>query len=677
MPDNSTEHIIEQLRAKLDYHNHRYYILNDPVISDSEYDSMFRELINLETANPKLITPESPTQRVGTRAISGFAEVEHQQPMLSLGNVFNKEELKSWFDRTEQTLEGNRFRLASELKIDGLAVALHYENGTLVRGATRGDGIRGEDVTSNLRTIKSIPLAIRHHSVPTRLEVRGEVYLPKSAFAKINASRIEEGEIPYANPRNTAAGSLRQLDPKITSTRPLDIFIYALGNIEGGPSFDSHMDTLDYLESLGFRINPANSTCESLNDVEEYYKSWMETRESLDYDMDGVVIKVDSLAYQRHLGTAGRDPRWAIAYKFPSAQEITRLRDIKVNVGRTGSLNPYAILDPIEIGGATVKLATLHNADDIRRKDIRIGDWVVVERAGDVIPQVLKPVLERRDGQEIAFEMPEKCPICNAKTIQPKDEAATYCPNRTCPAQFVRLFIHFVSRTAMDIEGMGEKLVANLVASKLVSDVADLYSLTKEKLLKVDRMGDKSAENILTSIKDSKSRPFTNVLYGLGIRHVGYETADVLVRSFSNIVNIALASEEQLASTPGIGPKVAQSIRAHFHDKDNLTTVEKLRLAGVELETASTISEIGASILSGMQFVVTGRLDSMSRSDAEGRIKTMGGKTGSRVTKKTNYLVVGEDPGSKLDDGKKLGIKILDEDNFLRLLSGEKDLASH
>jgi DNA ligase (NAD+) len=396
----------------------------------------------------------------------------------------------------------------------------------------------------------------------------------------------------------------------------------------------------------------------------------VEAKKFLDYDVDGVVIKVDSLAYQRHLGTVARDPRWAIAYKFPAPRKITRLRDIKINVGRTGSLNPYAVLDPIEIGGATVKLATLHNADDIQRKDIRIGDWVVVERAGDVIPQVLEPVTVRRNGQEIEFEMPRTCPICNAKTIRPEDEATTYCSNKTCSAQFVRLFIHFVSRTAMDIEGMGEKLASNLVNSKLISDIADLYSLTKEELLKVDRMGNKSAENILTNVQNSKTRPFANVLYGLGIRHVGYETADVLVKSFSHITNIVLASEEQLASTPGIGPKVAQSIRAHFNGADNLRTVEKLRLAGVQLETTSTVAEIGPSILSGMQFVVTGRLDSMSRSEAEGRIKTKGGKTASHVTKKTDYLVVGEDPGSKLDDGRKLGVEIIDENDFLKLLSG-------
>ena len=560
--------------------------------------------------------------------------------------------------------------MVCELKIDGLAVALTYEGGRLVRGATRGNGFHGEDVTSNLRTIKSIPLLVRGNNLPRRFEVRGEVYFPKSGFLKLNEERIAQGEAPYANPRNTAAGSLRQLDPRITASRPLAIFVYALGYAEGGVVPDSHWATLEYLKELGFKTNPANAVCSTLEDVESYYRDWLEKKESLDYGVDGAVVKIDQLSYQRHLGNVGREPRWAIAYKFPATQEITRLLDIGINVGRTGSLNPYAILEPVNVGGATVKMATLHNEDDIRRKDIRINDWVVVERAGEVIPQVVSPVVSRRSGEEREFEMPRLCPVCSTPTARPDGEAMTYCFNTACPAQFARLFMHFVSRGAMDIEGMGERLALAVIGAGLVKDVGDLYSITIEQLLSLERMGEKSADKLIRNVEISKNRPLASILYALGIRHVGYETADAMVRHFGSMDGIAQASEEKLTSVPGVGPKVAQSIAAHFAQESNRVVIQKLHQAGVQMETGATTQDGSGLPLTGLQMVVTGRLDSMSRSQAEDRIKELGGSVGSSVSKKTKYLVVGEDPGSKLEQAQKLGTQILDEAHFLKLLEG-------
>ena len=671
MVDTSTTQRVEELRREINHHNHLYHVLDDPVISDAEYDVLMQELQALEERHPELVTPESPTQRVGAAPAEGFAEVEHQVPMLSLANAFNNEELGAWYRRAQELLEGVTFDMVCELKIDGLAVALTYEEGRLVRGATRGDGQRGEDVTLNLRTIRTIPLAVDRDRAPRRFQVRGEVYFPRSGFERMNEERVAQGEPPYANPRNTAAGSLRQLDPQLTAARPLDIFVYALGYAEDGDMPDNHLETLERLKALGFKANPANALCHTLEEVEEYYQRWLEEKEDLDYGVDGVVVKISPFSYQQHLGVVGREPRWAIAYKFPATQAVTRLLDIGINVGRTGSLNPFAILEPVNVGGATVKMATLHNEDDIRRKDIRIGDWVTVERAGEVIPQVVAPIVARRTGQEREFRMPDRCPDCGEPVVRPPGEAMTYCVNAACPIQFARLLMHFVSRGAMDIEGMGGKLALLLINAGLVKDVGDVYSITKEQLLSLERMAEKSAANILNAIEQSKSRPLPNVLMALGIRHVGLETAQTLVRRFGSLDMIAQATEEDLAAVPGVGPKIAESIAAHFRREGNQRVLAKLTDAGVRMEAEAVAGEARELPLAGMQLVVTGRLSSMSRSQAEDGIKERGGSVGSSISKKTTYLVVGEDPGSKLDQAKKLETPILEEAEFLELLEGQ------
>jgi len=667
MVDQTIIQRVVELRKEIDYHNHRYYVLDDPVISDAEYDKLMTELRGLEEQHPELVAPDSPTQRVGAAPAQGFAEVQHPVPMLSLANAYNDDDLRAWHRRAQELLEGASFDMVCELKIDGLAVALTYENGRLVKGATRGDGIRGEDVTSNLRTIRSIPLAVDAARAPRRFEVRGEVYFPKAAFYRLNEERVANGEAPFANPRNSAAGSLRQLDPRITASRPLDILVYVLGYSEDGNVPDNHWDTMERLKSLGFKVNPTNTLCHTLEEAEAFYRRWMEARDSLDYAADGVVVKINSLPYQQHLGVVGREPRWAIAYKFPATQVVTRLLDIGVNVGRTGTLNPYAVLEPVNVAGATVRMATLHNEDDIRRKDIRIGDWVTVERAGEVIPQVVAPVVARRTGQEREFRMPERCPACQQPLVRFPGEAMTYCVNSACPAQFARLLMHFVGREAMDVDGMGEKLCLALIEAGLVHDVADVFALTREQMLSLERMGEKSAGNIVNAIERSKTRPLPNVLLALGIRHVGLETAQLLVRRFGSLDAIAKTTEEELGSVPGIGPKIAESIVAYFRQEKNLGVIEKLKRAGVRME-APVVPEARALPLAGMQLVVTGRLSSMSRSQAEDRIKELGGSVGSAVSKKTAYLVAGEDPGSKLDQARKLETPVLNEAQFLDLL---------
>ncbi len=668
MVNQTTIQRVEELRKEIHYHNYRYHVLDDPAISDAQYDELMRELQGLEEQYPELVMPDSPTQRVGAAPAEGFTQVEHPVPMLSLANAFNPEDLRAWYRRAQQTLEGATFDMACEMKIDGLAIALTYEYGRLVRGSTRGDGVRGEDVTINLRTIRSIPLIVAGDGVPRRFEVRGEVYLPKAAFQQLNLERVAQGEPPYANPRNTAAGSLRQLDPRITAARPLDIFVYALGYAEGGSMPDNHWDTMQHLKLLGFKINPTSVLCSTLEKVEAYYQRWLEDKESLPYAADGMVVKINPFSYQRHLGIVGREPRWAVAYKFPATQAVTRLLDIGVNVGRTGTLNPYAILEPVNVGGATVKLATLHNEDDIRRKDIRIGDWVTVERAGEVVPQVVAPVVARRTGQELEFRMPDQCPACGEPVVRPPEEAMTYCVNAACPAQFARLLMHFVSRGAMDAEGMGEKLSLTMIEAGLVKDVADVYTITNDQLLSLERMGAKSAANILNAIENSKDRPLPNVLFALGIHHVGLETAEALVRRFGSLEVLAEAAEEELAVVPGIGPKIAESVTTYFGQEKNRRVLERLKLAGVRMEAPVTVQRDMALPLEGKQLVVTGRLASMSRSQAEDRIKELGGSAGSSVTRKTAYLVVGDDPGAKLDQANSLGTQVLNEEQFLKLL---------
>ncbi len=661
---------IEELREQINYHNYRYYVLDSPEISDAEYDQLMRELRRLEEEHPELITPDSPTQRVGAAPLEAFGIVEHPVPLLSLGNVFSKEELLDWHRRISRLIGGEVFNFVCELKLDGLAVALTYVDGRFTTGATRGDGLRGEDITQNLKTIRSIPLTVPKDA-PKRFEVRGEVYLSKTGFRKLNEERANAGLSLFANPRNAAAGSVRQLDPRITAQRPLDIYIYGLGWAEGEVP-QTHWETLNYLKSLGFKVNPHNAFVADIEGVESYHREWLEKRESLEYEIDGVVAKVDSIALQNELGAIGHEPRWAIAYKFPPTQATTRLLDIGISVGRTGTLNPFAILEPVSVGGVTIKQAALHNEDDIRRKDIRIGDWVIVQRAGEVIPQVVGPVASRRTGGERVFVMPSRCPSCGAEVIKPEGEAMSRCVNASCPAQVCENIKHFVSRGAMDIRGVGEKLVVALLKERLIEDAADLYFLKdkRDRLMDMDRLAEKSISNILSAIEKSKERPLSNIIFALGIRHVGEEIAEILAGYFGSMSRLQSASFEELTSIPTIGPKIAESVVAFFRQEQNLKVIEKLRRAGLKnLEKLEAEpSEVRELPLSGQEFVITGRLGAFPRHEAEARIKRLGGVVGSNVTRKTSYLVVGEEPGSKLQKAQALGVRLLSEGDFLRLL---------
>jgi len=658
---------IEELRSLINYHNHRYYVLDSPEISDEEYDELMRELSQLEAEHPELITPDSPTQRIGAPPAEEFGVVEHPEPLLSLANVFSYEDLAAWHRRASNLLGGSYFDLVCEPKIDGLAVALTYIDGLLVTGATRGDGYRGENITHNLKTIRSIPLSVSREKAPPRFEVRGEVYIPREGFKKLNEERAREGLPLFANPRNAAAGSVRQLDSSITAKRPLDIFVYGLGPAEGKAVPDTHWEIMQYLKSLGFKVNPDIALCHTIDEAEEYHQKWVEGRESWPYGADGMVVKVNSIVFQGELGTVAREPRWAIAYKFPAVQGTTRLIDIGINVGRTGSLNPYAILEPVHVGGVVISSAALHNEEDIHRKDIRIGDTVIVQRAGEVIPEIVGPVVSKRTGKEKKFHMPGHCPVCGAEVIKPEDEAMHRCTNSACPAQALEQIKHFVARNAMDIDGVGEKLCQALFEKGLVKDVADLYYLTPKQLLGLEKMADKSVSNVLESIDKSKDRPLARVIFALGILHVGEEYAELLADKFSSIDELAKADEEKLRAIPSIGPKIAESIVVFFRQEGNREIIRKLKEKGVNLEREEARAE--EPPLAGVEFVITGKLESFTRSQAETRVKELGGKAGSDVTKETSYLVVGADPGSKLAKAEKLGIKTLSEAEFLELLN--------
>ena len=658
-----------ELREQINHHNYRYYVLDDTEISDGEYDRLMVELRRLEEDHPSLVTPESPTQRVGASPADGFDQVQHRLPMLSLGNAFNEDDLQAWYRRVKGLLDDADFDLVCELKIDGLAVSLTYQDGVLVQGATRGDGTAGEDVTQNLRTIRTIPMSLLGEP-PPYLEVRGEVYLPLEDFRRLNEGRAERGEPLYANPRNTGAGSVRQLDPKVTASRNMHIWVYSLGDIGETVRPNGHWDSLQWLNGLGFRINPENQICNNLQEAVDYYHSWMEKRHDLPYEIDGVVIKVNPFAYQDSLGVVGREPRWAIAFKFPAEQAVTRLLDIGINVGRTGSLNPYAILGPVVVSGVTVRQASLHNEEDINRKDIRIGDWVTVERAGDVIPQVVGPVLDRRTGQEQVFKMPANCPVCGTQVVKPESEAMHRCPNTSCPVQFFELLKHFVSKGAMDIDGLGGQWCNILIENSLVKDVADLYRLDKEELLKLDRMGDKLATKIMTNVEVSKQRPLHRVLFALGIIHVGSEIAELLTQRYASINEMAEATPEELTEIPGIGPKIAESVADYFAVPHNQQVLKDLGKGGVVLHhDIQDIQEAADDLpFSGKSFVVTGTLSGFTRREAEDRIKILGGNVASAVTRKTDYLVAGASPGSKVAAAGRLGTEILDEAAFLELM---------
>ncbi len=656
----------EELRQQLNYHNYRYYVLDDPEIADAEYDRLMEELRAIESDHPELQSPDSPTQRVGAGPAEQFAVVVHRVPMLSLANAFSEDALRAWHERASR-LVGREVRdFTIEPKIDGLAIMVRYERGRLTVGATRGDGFRGEDITANLRTIKTVPLTL-NGAPPPYLEVRGEVYLSRAAFEKINDERAAAGQPLFANPRNCAAGSVRQLDSRITARRPLDVFIYALGESQGWQP-RSQWQMLEAFGEWGFRTNPNNQRMHSIDDVVKACAGWEHRRESLAYEIDGVVVKINELYLQAELGAVGREPRWAIAFKFPPMQATTLLKSIEVNVGRTGSLNPYAELEPVQVSGVTVKQASLHNEDDIRRKDIRVGDTVLVQRAGEVIPQVLGPILSKRPEWAKPYELPTHCPVCGSPVQRPEGEAMARCTGgfARCVAQRFELLKHFVGRGSMDIESVGEKLAWTLIQTGLVYDPAELFSLRKEQLLALERMGEKSAQNVLDNIVASKSRSLTRVLFALGIRYVGYQNAELLARAFGLMHRLREACLEEIVAVEGIGPKIAESVYAWFRDADNLRIVDKLVAAEVNMVEESAAA---SGPLAGLTIVVTGRLEHYTRGQIEQRIKELGGSVGDSVSKKTDYLVAGDDAGSKLASAQKLGTPILDEAAFDTLVS--------
>jgi len=656
---------VEELKEQINHHNYRYYVLDAPEVSDGEYDELMRELIEIETAHPELVTPDSPTQRVGGEPSESFVPVRHRTKMLSLANAFSFDELSAFFNRISNDLETDQIGLVCELKVDGVALSLVYEHGMYISGATRGDGETGEDITANVKTIQSIPLRLFLEAPPDVLEVRGEAFLSKEQFRQINEEREESGQPLFANPRNAAAGSLRQLDPKIVAKRNLDIFVYAVGHVSGA-EFMSHWEALKYLETAGLKVSRHSKKVGSIKEAYEYCEYWQERRHSLPFEIDGVVVKVDSYKLQERLGATSKAPRWAIAYKFPAEQKTTRLLGIELNVGRTGALTPTAILEPVVVAGSTVSRATLHNEDEIRRKDIRIGDTVIVQKAGDVIPEIVAPVSTKRAGNELEFIMPKECPICGGDVVRPPGEAVARCVNINCPAVIYEHLIHFASRSAMDIEGLGEAVARQLLDKGIIKNVADIYYLDKEKLLNIDHFADKAAENLRSAIERSKGRPLSRVIFALGIRHVGAHVAEVLADNFNSIDKLSRATFEDLVSVQEIGPKIAESIVDFFEEEKNLGVIERLKRAGVRMEqdTASP----GSRSLEGLSFVFTGSLTLFKRNEAEGIVKSMGGKASSSVSKKTDYVVAGENPGSKYDKAKALGVKIITEDEFKRLV---------
>lgn len=662
---------LESLRTSLDRWNYQYYVLDQPTVSDAEYDEAMRELRALEDAYPELVTPDSPSQRVGAPAQTAFAKVVHPVPMLSLSNVFDRASLDAWFGRAQRAAGREQMRLVTEPKIDGLAVALTYVDGVLEVGATRGDGFVGENVTANLRTIKTIPKQLRtakDYPVPSRIEVRGEVYMKKSDFEALNARILEAGGEPFMNPRNSSAGSLRQIDPKKTRERPLSFYTWDIGYLEGFPRPDSHFDTLQMLVQYGFETAPDPMTHDTIDGVWERCEWWLGRRDELDFEIDGVVTKIDSVHLQDEIGIISREPRWATAYKFPAIQKTTVVEDIVVTVGRTGTLNPTAFLAPVNIGGVTVKRATLHNEDEIARKDIRIGDTVVVQRAGDVIPQIVKVIIEKRTGAEVPFQMPERCPVCGTPTKRDEGVAMRYCTNSACPARIREGLHHFVSRGAMDIVGLGDKLADRFVDLGWIHDFGDIYSLDWEQVAALEGLGEKSAENLKSSVDASKVRPIARLLAGLGIPHVGERNASLLAKRFRSIPNLQAATLEEVLEVPGMGGIVAQSVVDFFSDPSNQHVIEKLAQAGVNMSDGEPISEEPGP-LTGKTFVLTGRLEHMTRAEAEELLRSLGASVAGSVSKKTSFVVAGEEAGSKADKAKELGVPILSEQDMLSMVN--------
>ncbi len=660
-----------RLRGLIERYNYRYYVLDDPEVPDAEYDRLMAELRTLENDWPELVTPDSPTQRVGAAPLSAFGQVRHEVPMLSLDNAFTDSEVEDFDRRVREQLELEAVVYAAEPKLDGLAVSLRYQDGVLVRAATRGDGQIGEDITQNIRTIRSIPLRLLGGGYPPVLEARGEVFMPKSGFEELNRRARERGEKPFANPRNAAAGSLRQLDSRITAGRPLDMFCYGVGAVEGDGLPRRHSQILDQLRVWGLRVNPELKVVTGGAGCLAYYRAVLARRDELPYEIDGVVYKVDRLDQQRNLGYVARAPRWAIAHKFPAQEELTRVVAIEVQVGRTGALTPVARLEPVFVGGVTVTNATLHNIDEVHRRDVRAGDTVSVRRAGDVIPEVVNVVLERRPPGTAPFQLPDRCPVCGSQVIRPPGEAIARCVGGLfCRAQRKEAIRHFASRRAMDIEGLGDKLVEQLVDRELVHSAADLYALDAVVLAGLERMGDKSAENLVAALARSRTTTLARFLYALGIREVGEATARLLARRFGRLEALMAASEEQLQQVPDIGPMVAASIYAFFQEDHNRQVIDRLRQAGVRWPEEKRGESDAGQPLAGKTFVLTGTLTSMSRDQAKARLQALGATVSGSVSKKTRYVVAGTDPGSKLVKARELGVEVLTEDELLALLGG-------
>ena len=660
---------IEELRKEIIFHNKKYYVDNLPEISDRKYDVLLDELKKLEELYPEFISPDSPTLKVGGEALKEFKTVEHRVPMLSMDNTYSPEEIIEFDKRVRKNLEADRLDYVVELKIDGVSISLLYENGKFIRGATRGDGIKGDDVTLNLKTIKSLPLKLdfkKGAHQPELFEARGEVYMPAKSFLEINEEKEELGEELFANPRNAAAGSLKLLDSSIVVKRRLDMWIYGVGYVEGA-EFNTQLEALDFLKHSGFRVNPNIKKCSSIEKVIEYCDKWREKRHGLEYDIDGMVIKVDSFSYQRLLGQTSKSPRWMIAYKFPAERKETILEDILVQVGRTGTLTPVAVLKPIELAGSTVSRASLHNQDEIGRKDVKIGDHVLVEKAGEIIPQIAEVVKNKRNGSEKEFFMPKRCPACGSAVKKLKNEVALRCENMSCPAQLKERIRHFASKEAMDIEGMGEAIVAQLVNKQMVKSYGDIYILKHKELANLERMADKSAANLISAIEKSKSNSFNRLVYGLGIRHVGVRSAWILASRFKSLERLANSGIEELQSINEIGPVMAESIFNFFRTEENKKVIEKLRYNGVNME--EKVPSLKSKNLEGKTFVVTGSLESFSRNEIEELIRKRGGNASSSVSKNTDYVIAGKDPGSKFEKAKESGVKIINESEFKKLIN--------
>ncbi|HYO48147.1 MAG TPA: NAD-dependent DNA ligase LigA [Gemmatimonadota bacterium] len=662
-PPSKPRRRAEELRAEIRRHERLYYVEDAPVVSDAEFDALMRELLELEAAHPEIATPDSPTRRVGGEPQSAFPRAAHEVPMLSLDNANGTEELEAWLDRVRRAVDDpDALAWVAEHKIDGLSISLRYEDGVLVRGATRGDGTMGEDITVNLRTLREIPLRLRGDAVPGAMIVRGEVYMMRSGFQRLNEAREEAGEAPFANPRNAAAGSVRQLDARITASRPLRFFAYTL--LEADVSRQS--EGLERLAEWGFPINPEWRRFEGREPLVAHCLDWQERRHELDYEIDGVVVKVDDLDQQAALGATSKHPRWAVAFKFPAEEATTVVRDIMVTVGRTGKLTPTAVLEPVEVSGVTVQMAGLHNEDEVARKDVRVGDTVVVARGGEVIPQIVRVVVEKRRRGARRFRMPRRCPACGAEIVRLEGEVAHRCPNASCPAQLRERILHWAGRGAMDVDGLGDMLARQLVDREVVRDLADLYDLDADTLAGLERMGKLSARNLVAALERSKSRGFRHVLYGLGIRHIGQSAAGALAEAFGSLEKILSADRERLEEVEGIGPTLAESVREFFDAPENRAVVKRLAGHGVDMTAPRRASVSGP--LSGKAFVVTGTLSSLSRSQATSGIEVRGGRVTGSVSKKTDYVVAGESPGSKLDRARELGVPVLDEEAFLELL---------